>query len=224
MQWSNFRKIFGCILIGWFIFIIAVPGYSMYVGNYSGNGFSGPGETSGISSTKAGATIDFYIIRSAKHFLLGKSQVDQLAALLEAAEHDGVDYFELQQIANEALWNMHSAQNYYQKLINLAAVTPYNQTVLSQLASFDYNTFAKDNKLNKDIYDYVSRFLQSGDIRGSYHQFLTHTGNIIRFLEILQTDFYSWRIPEPKAVWNLNQECAQMLLFGQYIAQTFKSL
>jgi hypothetical protein len=224
MQRTFFIKAFVFVLAGLFIFGLVIPGYSMYVGNASENGFSDPGGTSGVSSTKSTITIKYLIIKSAKYFLKGKSSVDLLASRLEAAELDGINFYELQQIANDALWNMRTARYYYLELKNLADATPYNQAVISQLAAFDYKAFSNENRLNNDIYGQVTGYLQAGDIRGSYDQLFTYTDNIINFMETVQWDVFCWKFPEMDTIWKLNQECAQMLLFGQYIAQIFNRL
>jgi hypothetical protein len=224
MQRKFFIKAFVFVLAGLFIFGLAIPGYAMMCGNTSEEGFIDPGGTTGVSSTKSTTTIKYLIIKSAKYFLTGKSSVDLLASRLEAAELDGINYYELQQIVNDALWNMRTARYYYRELKNLADATPYNQTVIAQLAAFDYNTFANEYGLNGHIYDQVTAYLQPGDIRGSYDQLLTFTDNIINFLERVQWDVYFCKFPAMATIWKLNQECAHMLLFGQYIAQTFYRL
>jgi hypothetical protein len=224
MQRTYFIKIVFFVLAGLFILGLTIPGYSMMCGNYSENGFIDPTGTTEANSTNSSTTIKSIIIISAKYYLKGKSSVDLLASRLEAAELDGINYYELQQIANDALWNMRTARYYYQELKNLADATPYNQAVIALLATFDYDTFSNKYGLNSYVYDQVTTYLQPGNIRGAYDQLFTYTDNIINFLERVQWDFYCWKFPKMDTIWKLNQECAQMLLFGQYIAQTFYSL
>lgn len=223
-------KIIGILLIGYTILALAVPVFPMYVGNYSQNGFdesdsggqSTPANTSGSRTNYL--SIKDLIIKSATYFLNGKSSVDILSAKLEISVHEGIDLCELQMIVNDALNYMRAARYYYQLLMDKANNTPYNQAVIDQLIAFAFNTYAKDNNLNSDIFEQVKDYLQTGNIRGAYVRFYIYADTIIDILENVQMEVYSWKLPDKGNIWKLNQECAHMLLFGQYIAQIFYNL
>jgi hypothetical protein len=211
------------------IFILVIPfhGFSMYVGNYSEQSFNEgePDKSTGSKSSIASSfTIKYLIIKSATYFFKGKSKIDLLASRLEAADIDGVNFYELQQIVNDALCNMKTARYYYQALKNKADNTPYNQTVINQLTVFDYDSFSVEIGLNGDIFDQVKGYLKMGNVRGTYARLYDYTDNIIDMLETVQKEAYCWQIPDIENVWKLHQECAHMLLFGQYIAQIFQNL
>ena len=221
------KHIIFTILIGVFVLGIAFPGFSMFVGNYSGNSFDEDepeGQTMAVISAGEPATINYLIIKSAKYFLKGKSYVDLLASKLEAADIDGVSFSELQIIVNNSLYNMKVARYYYQALKNKADNTPYNQAVINQLIDFDYDSFSREYSLNSDIYNQVKEYLKAGDVRGVYARFYTNVDSIVGILEILLENVYSGDIPETANIWKLNSECSHMLLFGQYIAQTYFDL
>ncbi len=220
------RQIFLYILtVAVLLFGLTAPGFSWYVGNYSEKGFDEPGEqTSGTSSTMSSATIKDLITKSATYFFKGKSDIDLLVSKLEAAEQEGVWFYELQTIVNGALENMRTSRYYYQTLMNRAENTPYNQGVINQLASFSYDSFAGKNSLNRDMFDQVKGYLQAGNVRGTYTRLYTYTDTIIGMLETVQSKVYYWELPEISSIWKLNQECAHMLLFGQYMAQIFYEL
>jgi len=209
-------------------FILTMPFYnfSMFVGNTSEKSFDEPPATgigSGtLSETSATyETVEDLIIKAAIYFLKGKSSIYLLSSKLEAAEQEKVYYYDYQVTVNEALGYMRMAQYYYQALKNKAEVTPYNQEVITQLKTFDYNSFSRAYGLNRDIFNQVKSYLQNGDVRGVYARFLTYTENIISILETVQKDVYYWNFPKVETIWNLNQECAQMLLFGQYVTRVF---
>jgi hypothetical protein len=199
----------------------------MYVGNYSEQSFNdGDPDTSteSKSSIASSFTIKYLIIKSATYFFKGKSNIDLLASRLEAADIEAVNFYELQKIVNDALYNMKTARYYYQALKSKADNTPYNQTIISQLIVFDYDSFSAEFGLNGDIFNQVKGYLKAGDVRGTYARLYAYTDNIIDMLETVQKEVYYWDIPEIKNVWKLHQECAHMLLFGQYIAQIFQNL
>jgi len=219
------RYIISMFLAVVLIFGMASFGFSMYVGNYSEETFDEPdGGTSAVKSAETFETIRDLIIKSATYFLRGKKNVDLLASKLEAAEIEGICFFELQNIVNNSLYNMRIARYYYQALKNKADNTPYNQVIINQLISFDYDSFLKEYNLNSDIYNQVKGYLQAGDVRGAYDRLYTYIDNIVGMLEVAQEDIYYGDIPETANIWKLNQECAHMLLFGQYISQTFHKL
>lgn len=214
-------------LICVFIFVIPFHGFSMFVANYSEKSFNeGEPDTSTESKSLIGSslTIKYLIIKSATYFFKGKSNIDLLTSRLEAADIDAVNFYELQEIVNNALCNMKTARYYYQALKSKANNTPYNQTVISQLTVFDYDLFSAEIGLNGDIFNQVKGYLKMGDVRGTYDRLYVYTDNIIDMLETVQKEIYYWNIPGIKNVWKLHQECAHMLLFGQYIAQIFQNL
>jgi hypothetical protein len=199
----------------------------MFVANYSEQSFNdGDPDTSteSKSSIASSFTIKYLIIKSATYFFKGKSKIDLLASGLEAADIEGVNFYELQQIVNDSLCNMKTARYYYQALKSKADNTPYNQPVISQLIVFDYDSFSVDIGLNGDIFNQVKGYLKMGDVRGAYARLYDYTDNIIDMLEAVQKEVYYWEIPGIENVWKLHQECAHMLLFGQYIAQIFQNL
>ena len=211
------RIILGILLIG-----LVFPGFSMYIANYSEKGFEDPQEPgSTMSKVSSAAAIEDLVIRSATYFLKSKAHVYDLSSSLEAADIDGVNFYEYQTLVNNALGDMRAARYYYQALKDKANLTPYNQDVINQLTNFEYKSFSKEYGLNGDIFGQVTRYLKAGDIRGAYARMYTYTDTIIDHLETIQRDVYYYRFPETTNIWKLNQECASMLLFGQYVAQVF---
>lgn len=210
-----------------FILVIQFQVFSMYVANYSEQSFNeGEPDTSTESKSSIASTLTIkdLIIKSATYFFKGKSNIDLLASGLEAAEIETVNFYELQKIVNDALYNMKTARYFYQALKSKADNTPYNQMVISQLTAFDYDSFSAEIDLNGDIFSQVKGYLKAGDVRGTYARLYAYTDNIIDMLETVQKEVYYCKIPGIKDVWKLNQECAHMLLFGQYIAQIFQNL
>lgn len=210
-------------LICVFIYVMPFHGLSMFVGNTSGKSFEEPLTGSDTVSKTSGTyeTIEDLVIKAASNFLRGKSSVYLLSSRLEAEEQDSIYYYDYQVTVNEALSYMRMARYYYQALKNKAGITPYNQEVITQLKTFDYNSFSKDYGLNSDIFNQVKSYLEKGDVRGVYARLLAYTESIINILETVQKDVYYCNFPKVETIWNLNQECANMLLFGQYVTRVF---
>lgn len=204
---------------------LVFPGFSMMVGNTSGKSFEDPPppEPGGTASKASGTTgaIEDLVIRSATYFLKGKAHVYLLSSRLEAADIEGVNFNEYQKLVNDALCDMRAARYYYQTLKNKANRTPYNQDVISRLTSFDYKSFSKEYGLNADAFAKLTGYLQTGDVRGAYARMYIYVDTIIDHLETIQREVYYWSFPKEANIWKLNQECASMLLFGQYMAQVF---
>jgi hypothetical protein len=217
------KKYFGMFLITIVVCLLTVPAISMYVGNTSGSSFNDSGTLSEprANTTIASGTVEDLVIKSATYFLKGKAYVDLLASRLEAAEHDGIRFYDYQMLVDNALDNMRMARYYYQALNERAEITPYNPVVIEKLVAFDYQLFMNENSLVSDLFNRVESYLGAGDVRGAYGRFLMYTTNIINILEIVQRNVYYWNFPKTATIWKLNQECASMLLFGQYMAQVF---
>ena len=82
---------------------------------------------------------------------------------IELAELSGVNYDELRGILNEAISGIESARTTYYDLKNLAAITPYNQSRIDALKSFDYTGFIETHRLNKEIFSKLEALLSSGN-------------------------------------------------------------
>jgi len=82
------------------------------------------------------------------YFLSSQSDILLFLNRLELAGLSTPDYPELQNIIDRAVKNMEKAVETYKTLASTAAVTPYNQQVLSQLMRFDYTDYEKINGLN----------------------------------------------------------------------------
>ena len=165
--------------------------------------------------------IEGYIIEGAGYFL--KSQSDTLLLLnkIELSDLDGVDFTELQKLANDALMNMVNAKAKYVLLTQTANTAPYKQTIIDQLKSFDYCTFKQEKDLNSVIFEKVEAYLVLGDIRGIYQKILIDTETIIDKLTSIKSIVDTGRLPATSDLWRLNQNYSETLFLGQYAAEIF---
>lgn len=201
---------------------LALPALAMYSINWSEKTFTNPsGQPTTLDSSE---NIKDLIVKAGTSFFRGNANVNLLVAQLEAAELEGVSYAQLQITVADALANMKASRNYYQALINMAATLTYNPAVIDQLKSFDYLSISTTSGMNRDICEQLKGHLLLGDVRGVYSRLYTYTSTIVDILETVQKEMSSNGVPSTATIWQLNQECSHMLLFGQYIAQVFKQI
>ncbi len=204
-----------------FLAVLNANAFPYIFGNGSGSGY-GPEE--GESIYGGGNSIETYVIEGAGCYLDGYSDVVKLLNRIEMSELKGLDYLEARGLVEGALANLKKAQETYSNLINLAEVTPYNEVVISKLTAFDYDSFMKEHDLNIVIFKRAADYLKKGDITGTYKRINLKFGLIIELLELVMTEISLNKFPDVMNLRRLNNECSQVLLFGQYIADVFDQI
>jgi hypothetical protein len=169
-------------------------------------------------------TIGNLIAQGGTYFLKSSSDMDLFLSLIESSELSGPDFDALQASVNSAIDNMKRARAAYFQLKNLAAVTPYNQEVISQLIEFDYDGYQKKNGLIPSVFDKVRNYLCAGDVRGVYADFYYNTGVILKLLTNIKKELDLGIFSSLSSYWRLNQKFSENKIFGQYIAEVFYSL
>lgn len=172
----------------------------------------------------SGDSIAGLIAQGGYHFLKASRDLDELLSLVEISEISGADYPAMQTAAASAVDNMQKAQDIYYRLKNLAAVSPYNQAVIVQLAVFDYTELQKERMLIPVIFQKVKKFLRTGDVRGVYNEFYTNAGKLSESLVSLKKAVDSGMLPGLSNLWRVQQGFAEDKLFSQYVAEVFYSL
>jgi hypothetical protein len=170
------------------------------------------------------STINNFVIEGGGHFLKGYSYVLTLLNKIELSDLQGIDYKELQQIADNAVSNMDNAKTTYLSLVELAASTPYNPGSIQKLKDFDYDCFQNEHQLNSIIFKEAVSYLEKGDVRGIYNKLLVEIENILNRLYSIKSAIDSETFPEIPAIWKLNQACSETMLFGQYAAEIFYNI
>ncbi len=191
-------------------------------GNESCNAFPEGCDPGGRA--KSGPTIGSLIIEGGHYFLKSGSDMLLFLSLFEISELSGPDYDAMQSAINSAIENMEKAKNAYYQLKNLAAITPYNQEVISRLIEFDYAKYQKENGLIPAIFEKVREYLIIGDVRGVYNEFYCNTGQILDVLYDLKKDVDANTLPNLSTLWRINQKFSEVKLFSQYIAEVFYSM
>ena len=211
-----------------FVFIIvllflSLHSFSWIYHNHGEEGYADDGGGS-ADSYISGSPISNYIMEGAGYFLEGYADVLLLLNRFEMSDLKGIDYNEVKQISDRALYNIKNTCVIYDSLIAMAERTPYNKAFLEKLACFDYESFRDDNHLNRDVFKEVETFLSKGEITGTFKQSREVFNLISVFLNSIKDSIDAEKIPPLSKLWKLNQLYAGELLFGQYTAQVYYTI
>jgi len=217
------------LLIVTLVIVCLVIGSSVYLnaamaGNESDSAYSPPSPLpNGMASIRS-ITLGQLIADGGSRFFKSAGYIDQFFGLVEASEVTGPDYAGMQKNLNAAIFYLEQAGNTYLQLKNQAAVTPYNQEVISKLFNFDYDSFQQENGLFPVIFAKVKGFLAAGNVTGIYSEFYSYTGDILDLLYLLKKDIDAGTFPDISIAWSVNQKYSEIKLFGQYVARVFFSI
>ncbi|UCH93985.1 MAG: hypothetical protein JSV88_27465 [Candidatus Aminicenantes bacterium] len=221
----KFKHIILTVLIGALILIV-YPIHARMFSNSSEGAYEGGGGTSstGEANFACSNTIKELVIKGAEYYFKAHSDINLLSEKVEISDIYGADFFTLCWAVNSALDNMNMARYYYQELQYKANRTPYNQVVINKLLAFDYDSFHEQNGLLKDVFSEVKSYLVNGDVRGIYSRTSAYFDTLINTLETIKGELYAGKVPDNAHMWNLNQTCAKVHMFGQYVARIFEAI
>jgi len=213
----NMKKI-SLILV--LTFFGSITLFGVVVGNHGDSGYTG----SGGGFNAIDNPLKILVITGAGHFIRSQARFQQFLHKIELAELNGVNYDELQVILNDTIDSIESAKTTYNDFIKLASVTPYNESFIAALASFDYDGFMEKRHLNAVVFTRLASLLRSGDLTGVYRDLYQKTGEISQLLytvkSVVDKDIFSV-IP---LLWDINQVYFDGYLFGQYAAMVFNEV
>ncbi|MCK4762197.1 MAG: hypothetical protein KAW12_08370 [Candidatus Aminicenantes bacterium] len=208
-------------VIGVFIVLaFSFNSFSWIYHNHGGSAYVDGGE--GIAAISS--SIETYIIDGAGYFLKSYADVLILLNYIETTVPGNLDQAELQEVVENALTNLNSAKSAYTQLITLAEATPYNVEVLEKLKFLDYDSFIENNGLIPVVFKDVEKYLKKGDITGTLKKSAAAFDMLVSILKTIEADIALGNMPDINSLWNLNQEYAKELLFGQYTARVYYAL
>lgn len=207
-------------LIGMIMLFASMTLFGLVFGNHGDSGYNGGGE----GFRTANDTLKTLIITGAGQFIQSQALFQQFLHQVELAELYGVNYNELQGILNETLSSIESAGTTYHDFIKLSVVTPYNQTFIDALESFDYDGFGETHHLNAVIFTRLASLLRSGNLTGVYEEIHAKTGEISQLLQTVKSTVDKNIFPSIPVLWQVNQVYFDVYLFGQYAAMVFSNI
>ena len=222
----KFKSIIFMVIVGLLIISSGLPVHARLVANSSEIAF----DDAPVGNNGEAATLSYsynireLVIISAGYYLKGQSHINALSEKVELSDIQKTSYYNLRVDVNNSIDNIYNAWYYYQQLESKADYTPYNEVVIRKLATFDYDRFQEKNGLIKDVFNDVKAYLIKGDVRGVYSRISSDIETIYYLLQDVQMYLYWGMIPGNEKMWNLNQQCARTLLYGQYVARVFEAI
>lgn len=123
-----------------------------------------PGGFAAITEPMVPGLIDRSIEQGAAAYLNAYSAYLSFLNRIEMSGENSLDCTEAEKILVDALQNIKAAKDAYYQLVAVAETTPYNPSVLVQLAAFDYDGYMKAQDLDSYIFKKVRGYLQPGNI------------------------------------------------------------
>ncbi|HLP45971.1 MAG TPA: hypothetical protein VK469_08495 [Candidatus Kapabacteria bacterium] len=206
------------VFIGLICILIANSVSFAYIcGNYGGRGYEYPGG-------KTISSIGIYIGEGAGCFLASNSDFLLFLNRIETSELNGVDYNELRAILNRVIENMEKSKSFYTTLVQIATNTPYRQSFIDGVKTFDYAGYQKQYGLNGIIFQEIALYLKNGNVTGIFSRILARTGTILDKLYSVKKEIDAETFPVIPNLWRLNQYYSETILFGQYSAEVFAKI
>jgi len=218
---NTFKKHPGTILllaiIMLFLFDVSIYGYAF--GNGAGNVYEPQ-----ASYSQETLSIGAYIIQGASSFFETEVNIKGIMQMVELQNSPEFDYIVLNDLLNRAISNLDRALTVYDSLISLANVTPYNNSVIDSLKTFDYDSFKDQLGLNATIYDMVKEFLRKGNVTGMFCYIRTQFSILKENLLQIKASTSVQILPELEEFWTLNESCSSLSTFGSYGARIFYAI
>jgi hypothetical protein len=198
--------------------------FNLSFGRIKFNG-AGGGYDEGAGILEIGdQSIESYIIAGAGYYLDANSHIQTLLKMMELQDTPGIDYNTMQLVVENALTNMEKAKATYEKLIQKAENTPYNQAVLERLKDFDYDAFMQENSLNTVLFEAVRQKLQPGDITGIFKSTYSDFNDMIDMLDEINLAVSQNKLPGLSIFWQLNETLARSSTIGSYVVRVFAEI
>jgi hypothetical protein len=164
--------------------------------------------------------IESAVIQGAIHFLQAKSQAYLLLSEVEKSAQQSLNYSSALISTEKIIAELEKSINEYDQAITCAKRAGYVTEVIQKFKNFNYDAFASQNKLNKDIMAVVKAFFSAGNIVGVYQQYVEYLGEILITLHLIKDKLIADLLPDISLSWQLLQQLSHASLFGNYCTIT----
>ena len=211
------------------LFLVPYQTFGWVFLNESCSAFSPDGCSNGVGTQGIDLFYSFSIGQNLSQLIaegagyVASSQSDYLDFInkIEMSDLNGIDYQGLRESLLLSFENLEKAIVTYSNIIATADTMSYSPDIIKKLESFDYLTFQNKKCLNSVIFGGVIDYLKKCDVRGVYKTIYKEMESISTQLTVLKTMIDQDQFPEITTVWQVNQKYAELMLFGQYIAEVF---
>ncbi|MCP4217507.1 MAG: hypothetical protein GY765_22895 [bacterium] len=215
------QKLFINLIIAIFaLFPLTMEIYPLICFNGSGDVYK-PGDGGESMRMSRTVSIESLVELGAGYFLDGQSRILKFSRMVEMSNHEGIDGNGWNEILQQALTDISKARATYARLIEAADATPYNWDTIYKLWFFDYYGFMQEKGLNRDIFRQVRDYLSCGDVTGIYRHMYARLGTVEKMLTDLNSQVTTKGMPTVSDIWDLNEQCYSLHVFGQYVARVF---
>ncbi|UCH94990.1 MAG: hypothetical protein JSV88_32705 [Candidatus Aminicenantes bacterium] len=164
--------------------------------------------------------IEGAVIEGAIHFLEAQSFASLLLEEIEKSAQQPLDYPSALAYAEKAVIEVEKSIHEYDRAISAGKQVGYVNEVIQKFKNFDYDAFASDKGLNRDIMTVVKAYFTGGNILGAYQQRLEHLGDILVTLHQIKEKLTDRQSPDISLAWKLFQRFSEASLFGNYCTVT----
>ena len=164
--------------------------------------------------------IESAVIQGAIHFLQAKSQADLLLGEVEKSAKQPLNYSSALICTEKTIAELEKSINEYHQAITCAKRAGYVNEVIQKFKNFNYDAFASENKLNRDIMAVVKAYFSGGNIVGVYQQYVEYLGEILITLHLIKDKLTADLLPDVSLSWQLLQQFSYASLFGNYCTLT----
>jgi hypothetical protein len=164
--------------------------------------------------------IESAVIQGAIHFLQAKSQADLLLSEVEKSAKQTFNYSSALVCTENAIGELEKSIHEYHQAITCAKRAGYVTEVIQKFKNFNYDTYASENKLNRDIMAVVKAYFSGGNIIGVYQQYVEYLGEILITLHLIKDKLTADLLPDVSLSWQLLQQFSHTSLFGNYCTVT----
>ena len=164
--------------------------------------------------------IESAVIQGAIQFLQAKSQADLLLVEVEKSAKQPLNYSSALICTEKAIGELEKSINEYHQAITCAKRAGYVNDVIQKFKNFNYDAFASENKLNRDIMAVVKAYFSGGNIVGVYQQYVEYLGEILITSHLIKDKLTADLLPDVSLSWQLLQQFSNASLFGNYCTLT----
>ncbi len=181
------------------ILMITANAYAYISCNGAGDGYTNlPGKKAGENNA-----VETIVTDAAGHFLKAQSEMLHFCKLYELQDR-GIDYDQWRLSLEKTTNHIQKARDSYMMLINTSKNTPYNQTTISSLKAFAYDSFMEEHRLNSDVFKRVEVLLSTGNVDGIFVSVLKNIVHIEKLLQQISDTAAAGTVPELSTVWRIN--------------------
>ncbi len=160
--------------------------------------------------------IEENVIDGSTQYLISKANATLLLCEFEKAGRAEFNFPLALEYTEKAIEALETALGYYGTAREIGQRLGYSTQKVDWFKSFNYDDFAKSNKMNMEIAAKVKGYLSKCDVLGIYQHKMDNLKSILLTLNSIRNELKDNQKPSASIFWKLYQEYAESSLFGNY--------